>query len=78
MFQRQIIDRYGQDPARIRCFFPEETNKSWKKCEATEFQDPVRIRNKIFKDPDKFTIAFESGFSQETDRSWKKCEATEV
>ena len=59
-------------------FFPEETTKSWKKCVATEFQDPVRIQNKIFKDPDKFTIDFEPWFSQETTNSWKKRVAMEL
>ena len=58
-------------------FFPEETTESWKKRVATEFQDPVRIWNKIFKDPDKFTIVFESRSSQEIDKSWKKRVATE-
>ena len=79
----KIFDVSVPDPWQIwpgsckdSLFFPEETTKSWKKCEATEFQDPLRIRNKIFKDPYKFTIAFESGFSQETDKSWKKRIAT--
>jgi len=81
----KIFDVSVQDPWQIwpasckdSLFFPEETTKSWKKRVATEFQDPVRIRNKIFKDPDKFTIAFEPGFSQETTNSWKKRVATEL
>ena len=54
----------------------QEILDSWKKCVATEFQDPDRIQNKIIKDPDKFTIIFEPGLSQEIDNSWKKRVAT--
>jgi hypothetical protein len=41
-------------------FFPKETTKSWNKCVATELQDPIRIQIRIFKDPDKFTIVFQT------------------
>ena len=79
-----IFDVSAPDPLQISSgsckdsfFFPEETTKSWKKRVATEFQDPFRIRNKIFKDPAKFTIVFQPGFGQEIDNSWKKRVATE-
>jgi len=81
----KILDVSAPDPWKIwsgsckdSLFFPEETTKSWKKRVATEFQVPVRIRNKIIKDPDKFTVVFERGSSQEIDKSWKKRVATEI
>jgi len=47
---RKIFDVSAPDPWQIwsgsckdSLFFPEEKTKSWKKCVATEFQDPVRI-----------------------------------
>ena len=68
-FPHQILARSGQDSARIRNFFPEETASSRKMRVATKWQDPDRIQNKIFKDPDKFIIVFETGLSQGTSDS---------
>ncbi len=50
---------FNKNRTRIR-------SKTWNKCVATEFQDPVKISNKIFNDPEKFTIDFELEKSQET------------
>jgi hypothetical protein len=64
----KFFDISVADPCQIRpgsckdsTFFPKETTKSWKKCVATELQDPIRIRIRIFKDPSQFTITFELG-----------------
>ncbi len=61
----KIFEVSVPDPSQIwpgsckdSLFFPEETTDSWKKRVAVKFKDPARIQNKIFNDPEKFTIAF--------------------